>query len=99
MLGRVLVAVQHPPTGGTDVGTDTQGLGDTLPTAATILAGVLRRDRNHALTGARRLEFKGGPKLRPARITDALGETRVPYHVADLQIFQIEPIVLVNELA
>ncbi len=40
------------------------------------------------------LASRMAPKLRPARVTDALGQVVVPYHVGDLQVFEIDRVVL-----
>ncbi len=42
------------------MGAHTQRFGYTLPTVTTVLAGILRRNRNHLLSGARCLESKDG---------------------------------------
>jgi len=74
-----------------------QRFGHTLPTARTILGGVLGRNRYHSLPGPCCLESEDGTELSPTRITDALGEAAVPHHVANLQIFEIDRIELLNQ--
>ena len=75
------------------MGAHTQALGYALPTAATILGGVLGGNRGHPTPGACCLGFEDGTERRPARITDALGEMVVPYHVGDPQVFEIDRVV------
>src|SRR5262245_45910391 len=47
MLGRVLVAVERRPAGGTDVGSHGQTLRGDRPTSATVLACVLGPEGHH----------------------------------------------------
>jgi hypothetical protein len=102
VLRRVLVAVQHQPTAGADVGAHRQACGDPLRTATpvgqhptTVLAGVLcGRDRDHLTPGACCLGLKNGTKRCPAGIADALGEVGAAHQVADLQLFERDHVVL-----
>ena len=71
--GRVLVAVQHQPAGGTDMRAHAEALRDARPTPATVLAGRGRFHQHHALAGPCCLAGEDGAELRPVRITDALG--------------------------
>ena len=76
------------------MGTHGETLLDAFPTAAAILAGVRGRHGHHSTASVCCFAFEDGPKLRPASIRDALGQVRVLDHIADLQIFQIDDIVL-----
>ena len=62
-------------------------------TAATRLAGIGRIHRDHPTPSVHCFGFEDGAKLRPAGITDALGQVVVPYHIGDLQVFQIDRVV------
>jgi hypothetical protein len=44
--------------------------------------------------GACCLGFKDGTERCPARITDALGQVMIAYHVGNPQIFQVDGVVL-----
>src|SRR5262249_14756247 len=94
---RVLVAVHHQSTGGTDMGAYAQALGHALPTAATVLAGELGRNRHHSPTGPFCLVCEDGTERCPPGIADALGEVMVPDHIADLQIFQVDRVVRAHQ--
>ena len=91
---RVLVAVEPQSTAGTDMGTNGERLLYSFPTPATVLGGVLCRQRYHSLPGACCLESEDGTECCPARIADAFGEVTVPHHVGDLHIFQIDHVIL-----
>ena len=52
------------------------------------------RHRSHSLPGPCCLVCEDAPEVRPPGITDAFGEVAVPEHVANLQIFQIDHVVL-----
>src|SRR5262249_44570859 len=41
--------------------------------------------------------FKDDAKCRPARITDALAELSIPYHVGDPQIFEVDRVEVAYE--
>src|SRR5258707_9625848 len=71
--GRVRLAVQHQPAGGTGVAAHAETLLDTRPAAATILAGVLRRNRHDLTPGACCLGVQEAAKLCPARVLAGLG--------------------------
>src|SRR6516225_1066244 len=71
--GRVLVAVQDQPAGGTDMGTYAQALTNERPTPATLLAGVGRVHRDHPTASVCCFAFEDGAELCPPGITDALG--------------------------
>ena len=73
-------------------------LGHTLPTAATVLAGVGRWHGDDSTPSVCCLGFEDGTELRPARIADALGEVAIPHHVGDLQIFEIDGVVVAEQL-
>src|SRR5215469_16480290 len=95
--GRVLVAIQHQSTAGTDVGADRQAFRHPLQTAApigqhatTVLAGVRRRDRDHLTPGACCLGAEDGAKRCPARIADAFGKEVVAHHIRNPQVFEID---------
>jgi hypothetical protein len=77
---------------------DTQGFGDALAAATTILRRVLGRDREHFPTGACCLEGKDGQALRPTRIRYGLGEVVILDHIADRQRFVRDDIVDVEKL-
>src|SRR5260370_7537853 len=68
-----------------------------LPTAATVLAGVGRRHGDDSTPSGYCFGFEDGPELRPARIRAARGQAVVPYHVGDLQVFEIDRVVGGNE--
>jgi len=76
------------------MGTNAQTLWHSFATAATILAGIVGRNRKHLTPGACCLGFEDATELAPRRITDALGEVFVPYHIGDLQIFEVDGIVV-----
>src|SRR5258708_37651544 len=76
--GRVRVAVQHQPTGGTHMGTHREAFGHPRPTAATVLAGVLRRDRHHPTPSACCCGGGGAPALRPHGSPGAFSVLPVP---------------------
>jgi hypothetical protein len=59
-------------------------------TAATVLAGIGRWHGDDATASVCCFAFEDGPKLRPARITDALGKVGVAYQVSYLHIFEID---------
>src|SRR5581483_7827060 len=79
------------------MGAHAEALGYARPTAATILAGIGGWHGDDPTPGACCLGFEDGTELRPARITDALGEMAVPYHVGDPQIFEIDGVVLAQQ--
>src|SRR5262245_47591791 len=84
---RVLIAVEHQPTGGTDVGTHRETLEHPLPTPAAILGGVCGWHGYDLTPGAGCPGFKVGPQRRPADSTAALGQVGVTYQVGDPHIF------------
>src|SRR5258706_11153817 len=88
--GRVLVAVQHQPTGVADMDTNGERFFHPFATPAAILRGERRRNRHHSTPGPCCLGFEDGTECGPPSIADALGELMIPDHVADLQIFQID---------
>ncbi len=69
-----------------------------LPTAATLLAGVVRRHRDHSPASPCCLACEDGAELAPTGIADALGEMGIAHHVADLQIFQIDGVIVTEQL-
>src|SRR5258707_6670618 len=79
------------------MGTYAEGFEHALPTAATLLAGVLRRNCHHSLPGACCLESEDGAELIPRSIADALGEVGVSQQIADLQVFEIDHLVLAEQ--
>ena len=85
--GGILIAVYDQATGGTHMCSGGEGLLDTLPTARTVLAGVLwcNGDDWHIMHDAVGLDPV--QKLAPCRIMDALGQFAVLDQVADLQVF------------
>ncbi len=70
------------------MGTDTEALRRSFSTAATVLAGVLRRNRDHSFTGACCLVFEDGPELAPCRIIDALGKMALSGWIASANTSQ-----------
>jgi hypothetical protein len=76
---------------------DGQPLGDHDAAARAALAGERRVDRDHLPTGACCLVGKDGQECRPARILNGLSETVILEHIADLQIFVIDGVVLAHE--
>ena len=83
------------------MGAHRQAFRDPLRTAApigehpaTVLAGVLGRNRDHLTPGACCLGLKDGPELCPAGIADAFGKVVVPDHVGDPHIFEVDGVVL-----
>ena len=66
-------------------------------TAAAILAGIGRWHRDNSTPGSCCLGVEDRTELRPAGITDALGEVVVPYHSADLQSFEIDGVRLAHQ--
>src|SRR5262249_18761319 len=91
--GRVLVAVQEEAAGRAEMGTHAQALGHPLATAAAVLAGVLRGDRDDPTPGAGCRGFQDGAERRPAGIAAALGEVAVPHQSGDPQIFERDAVV------
>src|SRR5260370_39379091 len=65
----------------------------TFPTAAALMAGERRGHREHPTPGPYCLGFEDGTECCPARSTDAFGEVAIPYHIADLQVFEIQRVV------
>ena len=53
----------------------------------------------HSLPSIRSFESKDGQKCAPTSITDAFGEGVVPNHVADPQVFMIDRVVGLHQLA
>src|SRR5258708_3708857 len=94
---RVLITVQHQSTGGAAMGAHAEAFRHARPTAATVLTGICRRNREHLTPGPCCLGFKDGTKRGPARIADALGQVVIPYHVADLQLFAVDRVVLAHQ--
>ena len=68
--GRVLVAIQDQPAVRADRGASTQAFGSAHPTPATVLTGVLSRNRKHPMPGVCCFGFEDGPDLRPACVAD-----------------------------
>src|SRR5258708_26207017 len=79
------------------MGTNAQVLGHTRPPAATVLAGVLRRDRYRSLTGTFCVAYEDAGELIPPGIADTLGEVVVPQQVGGSQVFQINGVVGVHK--
>src|SRR5215469_12139013 len=80
--GRVLVAVQYQPAGGTDMGAHRQAFHDPLRTAAAIgqhptavLRGVRWTDRFHSLTGTCCLVREDRQEVAPSSVLDTLVQT------------------------
>src|SRR5262245_48146576 len=99
LLGPVVVAVPDESAGGADRCAHAEALLHARATPATLLAGILRRDRHHLPTGAGCLGGKDGPKRRPARIADACRQAVIPYQVGDPQVFQRTRVVLLDQPA
>ena len=76
--------------------------GETLlhpfPTATAVLAGVGRWHSDDSAASVCCFAFEDGPELRPAGITDALSQVRVLDQVSHLQIFQIDHVVVPQQL-
>ena len=53
----------------------------------------------HSLPGSYRLEREDGQKHTPPSIADALGQVVVPHHVGDPQVFVIDYVVRLDQLA
>ena len=68
-----------------------------FPTTAAILRSVGRWHGYNSTASIYCFAFEDGPKLCPASITDALGQVRVPHHVGDLQVFEIDGIELAHQ--
>src|SRR5262245_30694778 len=79
------------------MGAHAQALGNTRPTAATVLGGIGRWHSNHLTPSVHCFGFKDDAKCRPARITDALAELSIPYHVGDPQIFEVDRVEVAYE--
>jgi hypothetical protein len=71
------------------MGTHAQALVHARPAAAPVLTGVRWRDREHLTASVCCFAVKDTAELRPARITDALGQEMVPQQVRDLHIFEV----------
>ena len=67
--------------------------GHARSTVATVLAGVGRRERDHLTPGARCLGFTESAQRCPAGIAAGRGKVAVPYHGADLHIFERDQVV------
>ena len=65
-----------------------QGFRYAFPTTATVLRGIGGWHRDDLTPGACCLGFEDAAERCPARITDALGEMTIPYHIGDPQIFE-----------
>src|SRR5689334_7300306 len=91
------MAVQHQPAGRADVRAHAQAFLHPRPAVATVLAGIVWRDRDHLTASVHCFALKDGAKRAPARITDALAEAVVPYHVRYPQVFEIDGVVLSQE--
>ena len=65
-----------------------------LPTATAVLAGIGRRHRHHSTASVCCFALENAPKLRPARIIDALGQVRRSDQVGHPQVFQIDHVVV-----
>ena len=71
----------------------TRGFSHPRPAVATVLRGIGRWHGDDSTASVCCFAFEDGAELRPAGITDALGQVGVPYHVGDLQIFEIDGVV------
>ena len=56
-------------------------------------------DRNHSLPGSCRLEREDSQKCAPASIGDALGKGVVLRHIGHPQVFMVDHVILLNDLA
>jgi hypothetical protein len=56
-------------------------------------------DRLHSLPSIRSFESEDDEERAPPRIADAFGEGVVPDHVADLQVFVVDHVVLFDQCA
>ena len=66
------------------------GMRSPQPLQSWLVAEVARRQPD----ARRMLPWRRGySELRPARIADAFGKAAVPYQVGDLQVFQVDRIV------
>src|SRR5262249_50734891 len=92
--GRVLIAVEHQPAGGTDMGTPAQALLHARSAATAILAGIGGFHQDHSLASPFCLAREHSTELCPARVRDGLGQVTVPHQVGDPQVFEIEHIIL-----
>src|SRR5262249_35002218 len=94
---RVLVAVQDPSTGGTEVGTHPEALLHPRPTPTTVLAGMLSGHSQDSFASVYCFAFEDRTALPPAGSTAALGEVRVPYAGGHPQVFGGDDIVLAHQ--
>src|SRR5262245_45010450 len=78
VAGRVLIAVQHQPAVGTDLGPHTAALFAACPTAGTLLRRRRRIDRCHSLPGACCLENEDGQEVAPSGVVNTLVEAGFP---------------------
>src|SRR5215468_12294995 len=107
VLRGVEIAVEDQPAAGADV--DAVSKGELLPmaTGRAILTRVRRIHRHESPTGPCCLVGEGSGKLRPRRVSDALGEAMVVQHPVDCEVFDGDQIkgsddataVLVGEIA
>src|SRR5262249_32297443 len=95
--GRVLVAVEHQPTGGTDRGTHAQAPRAARAPAAPGGAGGGRFYHHDSLHGACCLVGEDRAELRPAGIAAARAEASSPDPVGDPQVFQLAGVVLAQQ--
>ncbi len=112
--GRVLVAIQDQPAVRADRGAYTQAFGYAHPTPATVLTGVLSRNRNPPMPqspdapiprcpnppmpSVSCFGFEDGPEVRPACVAAGLGEMAIPHHAGDLHLFAGEGVVVAKEV-
>src|SRR5690242_12168025 len=95
---RVLVSIEHETAGRADMGAYRETLRHTFPATATVLAGVVSRNRDRPTPSVCCFGFEDGTELRPTRIMDALSQVMIPYHIGDLQIFEIDGVVLAQQM-
>src|SRR6185437_4535104 len=94
----VLVSIEYETTGRADMSTHRQALGHVLSTSTTVLRGIGRWYRYHSTPSVCCFGFEDGTELRPACIADALGEVVVPDHIFDLQFFEVDGVVVPEQL-
>src|SRR5262249_47566237 len=92
-----MVSMQTGPTVRAAMPAGGQAFLDHHAAARACLTRERRINRYYSLPGAFSLERKDGQERPPPAIADALGEVVVLHHIADLQRFVIDGVVLSHQ--
>src|SRR5713226_5538009 len=85
--GGILVSIQNKPTLGTHMRTGREGFLHTFPTARTVLARVVWRNRYHFYPMHHCVGLHPAEELSPGCIMNTLGKLVVLDHVPYLELF------------